>query len=129
MLKYIELKSGYTDDGPAWIGTVKQSKSGRTIYFNGKALGRGNGVSGNHYDVETGEEYWVSNVKKNGEDRHWAGKGKIEIESAVVNVYLEQIGKTELSKSKYKVVEAFLETDISKFEEVQNEQLKREPAS
>ena len=33
-LKYIELKSGYADDGPAWIGNVKESKSGETIYFN-----------------------------------------------------------------------------------------------
>ena len=28
MLKYIELKTGYNDDGPAWIGRVKASKSG-----------------------------------------------------------------------------------------------------
>lgn len=123
MLKYIELKSGYTDNGPAWIGTVKQSKSGKTIYFNGKAFGRGNGVSGNHYDVETGEEYWISNVKKNGEDRHWAGAGKIEIESAAVAEYLQTIGETKLDKSKFTVVEKFQETDISKFEALLNERI------
>ena len=33
MLKYIELKTGYSDDGPAWIGRVKMSRSGRTVYF------------------------------------------------------------------------------------------------
>ena len=26
-LMYIELKTGYSDDGPAWIGYVKTSKS------------------------------------------------------------------------------------------------------
>jgi len=31
---YIELKTGYSDNGPAWIGRVRYSKSGRTIYFN-----------------------------------------------------------------------------------------------
>jgi hypothetical protein len=33
LLKYIELKSGYSnDDGPAWIGYVTPSKTGRTLY-------------------------------------------------------------------------------------------------
>jgi hypothetical protein len=66
VLRYIELKTGYTDNGPAWIARVKLSKSGRTIYFNGKALKRvaGGGISGNHYDIQTGHEYWVSGVKK-----------------------------------------------------------------
>src|SRR5262245_5530489 len=40
MLKYIELKSGYADNGPAWIANVSISKTGRTIYFNGRALKR-----------------------------------------------------------------------------------------
>lgn len=31
--RYIELKSGYNDDGPAWIGYVEFSKSGRTTYL------------------------------------------------------------------------------------------------
>jgi hypothetical protein len=30
---YIELKTGYQDNGPAWIGRVKFSKTGQTIYF------------------------------------------------------------------------------------------------
>ena len=67
-IKYIELKSGYSDDGPAWIGLVTFSKTGRTVYFNGKAFKslKPKGISGNHYDLETGEEYWISGVKKTG---------------------------------------------------------------
>ena len=34
-LKYIELKSGFSDNGTAWIGLVSFSKSGKTIYFDG----------------------------------------------------------------------------------------------
>ena len=30
--------------------------------------------------METGESYWVSGVKKDGQDRHWAGSGKVLIE-------------------------------------------------
>ena len=37
-LMYIELKTGYSDDGPAWIGYVKASKSGKTLYFNDHAF-------------------------------------------------------------------------------------------
>ena len=67
MIRYIELKSGYHDDGPAWIARVAVSKSGRTLYFNGKALKRSTqSGSGNYYDVETTESYWLSGVKKKG---------------------------------------------------------------
>jgi len=39
-IRYIELKTG-NDNGPAWIGKVKLSKTGRTIYFNDKAFRKG----------------------------------------------------------------------------------------
>src|SRR6266853_3483061 len=71
MPRYVELKTGYSDNGPAWIGRVRLSRSGRTVYFNAKALKRSHSEgAGSHYDLETGESYWVSEVKKNGEDRH-----------------------------------------------------------
>ena len=88
MIRYIELKSGYHDDGPAWIARVAVSKSGRTLYFNGKALKRSTqSGSGNYYDVETTESYWVSGVKKKGGDRHWAGRGKITIDAGAIDEY------------------------------------------
>ena len=37
-LMYIELTTGYSDDGPAWIGYVKTSKTKNTIYFNDHAF-------------------------------------------------------------------------------------------
>ena len=97
-IKYIELKTGYNDDGPAWIGRVKESKSGRTIYFNDHAFQRYNGISGNYFDVETGEEYWISGIKKNGSDRHWAGHGKIIIDRKVVPEYLSMADKTAIDE-------------------------------
>lgn len=77
-----EFKSGYHETGPAWIGRVAFSKTRRTIYYRGKSLRRilGGGISANHRDIEAGEEYWVSGVKKNGEDRDWAGSGLVEID-------------------------------------------------
>ena len=85
----VELKSGSSDSGPAWIGWVRFSKSGRSLYYRGRTLQRirGGGVSGNHVDVETGEEFWVSGVKKNGQDRHWAGSGPVDIEPDALDEY------------------------------------------
>ena len=82
-IRYIELKTGYNDNGPTWIGNVKESKSGKTIYFNDHAFQKYHGAFSNYIDIETGDEYWISHVKKNGEDRHWAGSGKITIDRKV----------------------------------------------
>ena len=78
----MELKSGYHDDGPASISWVTFSKTGRTIYYRGKSLERiiRGGIGSNHRDTETGEEYWISGVKKDRQDRHWAGRGEVVID-------------------------------------------------
>ena len=104
-IKYIERKTGYSGDGPAWIGRVKKSKSGSTVYFNNKVLRKFNGVGANHYDVETGEGYWVSGVKKDGCDRHWSGKGKITIDRKVIDGYLAVIGANELDTRNFVIAD------------------------
>lgn len=104
-LKYIELKTGWNDNGPAWIGFVKESRSGRMAYFNDHAFRRHSGEYSNYIDVETQEEYWISGVKKNGEDRHWAGGGTITIDSRAVEVYKSLTGLKELPPSKYRIQE------------------------
>lgn len=104
-IMYIELKSGYGDDGPAWIGKVAFSKSGRTIYFNNNAFKRSQGISGNHYDILTGEEYWISGVKKNGEDRHWAGNGKVMIDRKIVDEYLDITDQKAIDLKRLEIVD------------------------
>ena len=128
MLKYIELKTGYNDNGPAWIGYVKESKTGQTLYFNGRALRhlKKGGILGNYFDTETREEFWVSRIKKNGQDRHWAGSGKIRIEASAVAEYLTIIGAKTLPVSKYEVFEQALPTDVAKFHTMENEKLTEE---
>ena len=98
-IRYIELKTGYSDNGPAWIGNVKESKSGKTIYFNDHAFQKYHGTYGNYIDIETGDEYWISSVKKNGQDRHWAGGGKIIIDRKVIEEYLAIIHADKLDPS------------------------------
>lgn len=87
-LMYLELKSGYNDNGPAWIGYVKASKIGRTLYWNDHAFQKYNGGCSNYVDIETGDEYWISGVKKRGTNRHWAGSGTIQMDRRAVADYL-----------------------------------------
>ena len=99
-LRYIELKSGYSDNGPAWIGFVKLSRTGTTVYFNDKAFRRYRGISGNYIDIESGEEYWISGVKKDGTDRVHGASGKIVIAENAVDEYLRYINKGKLDLSR-----------------------------
>lgn len=51
-LFYVELKTGFNDNGPGWIGNAYLSKSGQTIYFNALIL-KGSG-KGNCHEIESG---------------------------------------------------------------------------
>lgn len=116
-LKYIELKTGHAHNGPAWIGYIELSKSRKTIYFNGKALnGNGHGACS---DKQSGEIYWVSGIKKNGQDRHQCGNGKIQIDKSAIKEYLTIMGLDKLDTRKYIEVE-IPKTDKSKFTEIEN---------
>ena len=85
---YVELKTGFNDDGPAWITWASFSKTGRTVYAKGRTLRLFSGGWGaNHYDVESGEEWWVSGPKGNQQDRHWAGKGPVIIDEDAREAY------------------------------------------
>jgi hypothetical protein len=90
------------------------------VYFNGKAFKRAAGIGGNYCDLETGETYWISGVKENGEDRHWAGSGKVTIEAGAVDEYLRFVGPSELDKSRFVVSSKIAPADPSKFYEWEN---------
>ena len=65
-LVYVEAGTGAAHNGPAWIGKAYFSKSGKSAYFNGMAL---SGARGWTTEKFTNKPYWISGVKKNGEDR------------------------------------------------------------
>jgi hypothetical protein len=125
LLRYIELKSGHSDNGPAWIAYLEQSKTGRTVYFNGRGLmklkGQRRGAGGGNYvDMETGESFWVSGVKKDGEDRHWAGSGRVLVEAAAVSEYLQTIKAGKLDSSRCEVTNSIRQTDIKRLSQLAN---------
>lgn len=86
-LMYIENKDGDIDGADARVGWVTFSKSGRTIYYRGRSLQRGNVVRGNHFDVDSGEEYWISGIKKRGSNAHYAESVLLEIDSDALEEY------------------------------------------
>lgn len=120
-IMYIENKADLHGRGEAWIGKVEFSKTRQTVYFNNQAFKKmeTGGSSGNYYDLETGNEFWISGVKKNGQDRHWSGGGKVNIDEQVIEEYLSIVNLKELDKSNFEIVN-IQKTDISKFSEIEN---------
>ena len=74
---YVENKDGYIDDYSAHIGWVTFSKTRENSLLFGRLTG--GGISGNHFDEETREEYWISGIKKRGSNAHWAASTKVKI--------------------------------------------------
>jgi len=95
-LLYVELKTGYSDDGPAWIGYVQRSKSGKTLYFNDHAFQKQTGPYSNYIDIENGDAYWISGVKRYETNRHWDGHGVIRIDKRAVGEFLQLIRENKL---------------------------------
>ena len=89
---YIEDKSGGLT-GPARIGRVCFSKTGRTLYYRGRSFRslKGAGFKANYYDVETGEEFWISGPRKDGRDRLYGEPVAVEIDDDVREEYWTQV--------------------------------------
>lgn len=89
---YIENKAGGLT-GPARIGRVTYSKTGRTLYYAGRAFGSlsGRGFKANYEDIATGEHYWISGCKKRGSNRLYGERVPVEIDPDVRAEYWTQI--------------------------------------
>jgi hypothetical protein len=89
-IMYIENKTGGLV-GPARIGRVTFSKTMRSIHYDGKTLQKTkSGFKDNFFDVDTGEEYWVSGPKKAGGDGLYGANGAA-IDEDVREEYWEKI--------------------------------------
>jgi hypothetical protein len=93
-IMYIEYK-GDGLIGPARIGLVSFNKSGKSLHYGGKTFQslRGSGFKSNYYDLETGEEYWISGPRKDGMDRLYGERIPVEIDEDVREEYWTEIRK------------------------------------
>jgi len=92
-IMYIENKSASLN-GPARIGRVTFSKTGKSIGYGGRTFRslKGNGFKANYYDVETREQFWISGPRKDGKDRLYAeSSAPIEIDPDVAEEYWRDI--------------------------------------
>jgi hypothetical protein len=99
---YLERKAdGDSGRGPARIGRVTFSKTGRTVYYAGRELRRirRGGIAGNYEDVATGDEWWISGPKRDGRDRLAYYEGTpVEIDEDVrVEYWTEIRGRPDLA--------------------------------
>lgn len=81
---YIESKASGLS-GPARIGRVSFSKTGRTRYYDGRAFQslKGRGYKSNYIDIGSGEEYWISGPRRDGEDRLYGERVPVKIDADV----------------------------------------------
>ena len=76
-IMYIEKKSdGVT--GNARIGRVTYSKTGQSLYYAGRTFAKHRGFKSNFYDVDTGDEFWISGCKKDGSDALYPNDTQID---------------------------------------------------
>lgn len=92
-IMYIEDKSDGLN-GPARIGRVTYSKSGRSLEYGGRTFKslEGKGFKANYFDVENGGHFWISGPRKDGKDRLYEGSAKpVEIDEDVSEEYWRTI--------------------------------------
>ena len=99
-IMYIEDKSeGFS--GPARIGRVRFSKTGATMYYDGRAFFRVIGYKYNHIDVESGELFWISGPRRDGADRLYGEALPVPIDEDVREEYW-----TEIRRQRWRRAEA-----------------------
>jgi len=97
---YVERKAGGVT-GDARIGRVTFSRTMRSMYYDGKEyLKVNNGFKYNCLERETGEEYWISGCKANGDDTLYGGNKPIPIDEDVREEYWTIIRKLPELKDK-----------------------------
>lgn len=91
-IMYIEDKSEGLN-GPARMGRVTLSKSGRSVTYAGRTFRRvGNGYKDNHIDEETGAPFWISGPRKDDADRLYPESSQpVEIDADVAEEYWARI--------------------------------------
>ncbi|MBY6056487.1 1-deoxy-D-xylulose-5-phosphate synthase [Leisingera daeponensis] len=91
-IMYIEDKSEGLD-GPARIGHVYFSKSGKSLYYQGRVFQslKGSGFKANYFDVDTGDHFWISGPRQDQNDRLYGGTRDVIIDEDVQDEYAKLI--------------------------------------
>lgn len=89
-IMYIENKGAGTGlEGPARIGRVYFSKSGKSLYYKDLKFQslRGAGFKANYFEVESGDHYWISGPRKDRNDGLYGGDNSAIIDDDIADEY------------------------------------------
>lgn len=91
-IMYIESKADGLE-GPAVIGRVYYSKSGRTLYYKGMKFRslQGAGFKANYFETESDDRYWISGPRKDQNDRLYGGNRGVRIDDDVREEYAKML--------------------------------------
>lgn len=93
-IMYIENKSQGLE-GEARIGRVYFSKTGRTLYYGNLKFQSlsGSAYKANYFEIESGDEYWISGPRKDQNNRLYGGNRGVVIDEDVKLEYEAYITK------------------------------------
>ncbi len=99
-IMYIESKTEGLE-GPAVIGRLYASKSGKTLYYKGQRFQslKGSGFKANYFDTETGDPYWISGPRKDQQNRLYGGNRGVQIDDDIREEYLALISSPHRPES------------------------------
>lgn len=102
-IMYIEHKDELRG-GEARIGRVFFSKRGKTLRYGGREFQslKGRALKANYFEVESGDEYWISGCKGDGTDRLYGERVPVEIDEDVRVEYWTRIRELPENKGKTK---------------------------
>ncbi len=83
---YIECKAGSLT-GPARIGRVSFSQTGLSIYYREQEFRRMIGFKSNYQEVHSGDDYWISGPRRDGEDSLYATNISVSIDDDARDEY------------------------------------------
>lgn len=91
-IMYIEDKSEGLN-GPARIGRVYFSKSGKSLYYQGRVFQtlKGSGFKANYFEIDSGDHFWISGPRQDQNDRLYGGFKDVEIDEGVREDYLQYL--------------------------------------
>jgi hypothetical protein len=87
-IMYIERKE---PESEYRIGRVEPSQTGATLYYAGMTFrsAKGGGFKSNYFEVEKGDQFWISNPRRDGNDSHYPAV--VEIDDDVREEYWTMI--------------------------------------
>lgn len=100
-IMYVERKAGELN-GQAWIGRVTFNRTGKSLTYRGRTFQslKGSGFKTNYFDVETGEEFWISGPRRDGADRLYpVSASPVQIDEDVAEEYWRDIRGCEPPKT------------------------------